>query len=192
MKGNCFVNNYFAHVDYTKFNISLDELQQESTNLDFVRVEIPYTEGEIREEFWSSQNYWFSAKVNLFLCPNVKKIICKLEEVMQDTYIKNNIIIETKLAVRFFRQLANSELSAHRDENESCTALNFALGKNNSPITFTDIGDIHYTCCLLNVENKHFVKANNIDRYIFRISPINKKFAEVYNKFKSQKLLLEP
>jgi hypothetical protein len=181
-------NNYYNHVYWTQFDVTLDSIKQESENFNFeiVRFENP-------EEVYSwlnEQVTWWAAKVqNLSNAPNIKKIVQKLEAVLDNVYLDGDNLIEDSIGIRFYRQLAGSGLIEHEDYAETSVALNFTFDDGVAPLTFRDVGDIYYKCCLFNVANFHSVKPSSIDRLMMRITPINVNYQEICKKLDAAGLL---
>ena len=82
---------------------------------------------------------------------------------------------------RYLKQHANTEVPMHAD-NGTQTCINIVLSDNYGPITFEDIGDVHYTCALLDVKKKHMIRAHDKDRWLFNLSILEKTYDECVKK----------
>jgi hypothetical protein len=174
-------NNYYNHVDFTKFDIALEDIKRESESFTFapVRFENP----DDVYPWLRDQVTWLGATVNdLTDTPNIKKIIQKLEQVSGSVYINDNKLIDATMGIRFYIQKARSALVEHEDYAETSVALNFTFDDGVAPLTFRDIGDIPYKCCLFNVAHFHLVKPSTIDRLMMRVTPINVNYQEYCEK----------
>lgn len=183
-------NNYYNHVDLKKIGINLEDVKKESLNFDFeiVRFENP----EEVYDWLQVQVTWWAAKVqDLSNSPNLKKIITVLESVMDKTYLDGNILLEDRIGVRFYKQLAGSSLIEHEDFKETSVALNFTFDEGVAPLTFRDIGDIYYKCCLFNVAHFHSVKPSDIDRIMLRVTPIDVDYQDMCERLDRAGLLIQ-
>jgi hypothetical protein len=180
-------NNYFNHVDPNAFGIELAELRKEHEQFNFevLRLNNPL------DEWFNKQSSWWVAAVNeVTTAPLIKKIVSKLETVLDKEFINTNQLNEN-IAVRFYLQKQGAVLVTHQDYPESNVALNFTFDANIAPITFSDIGDVYYKCCLLNVDQFHSVGASPIDRLMMRITPMNFNYQDVCKRFDAAGLFLK-
>lgn len=181
-------NNYFNHVNSDKLGIDLNALRKEHNNFEFNVLR--FDESQEFDEWFNKQDTWWVAAVDdLSSSPEIKKIILHLEQTLSIKFLENDILTD-KIGVRFYIQKKGAELLEHEDYPESHVALNFTFDENVAPISFSDIGDIYYKCCLFNVSNSHYVKASPIDRLMLRITPMNVNYQEVCDKFDAAGLFL--
>ena len=80
---------------------------------------------------------------------------------------------------RYLKQHANTEVPMHSD-NGTQTCINIVLSDNYGPITFEDIGDVEYTCALVNVSKRHCVKPHPEERLLLKLSIFDKTYEECY------------
>ncbi len=180
-------NNYFNHVNIEALGISLSELRKENEQFNFevLRLNNPL------DEWFNKQSSWWVAKVqNLSRAPVIKKIVSKLETVLDTEFLIGDELTD-HIGVRFYLQKQGAELKEHRDYPESNVALNFTFDDNVAPLSFSEIGDVYYRCCLFNVLHLHYVKTSPLDRLMLRLTPMNSDYQIVCNKFASAGLFLK-
>lgn len=180
-------NNYFNHVDPYAFGIELSELRKENEKFKFevLRLNNPI------DEWFNKQSSWWVAKVqNLSHAPVIKKVVLKLQSVLDTEYLVDDELTD-RLGVRFYLQKQGAELIEHQDYPESNVALNFTFDDNVAPLSFSEIGDVYYRCCLFNVSHFHYVKASPLDRLMLRVTPMNSDYQTVCDKFAAAGLFLK-
>ena len=183
-------NNYFNHVDVSALGIDLASLRKEHEQFDF---EILRFDQDVDVTDWfNTQTTWWVAKVqDLSSTPLLKKIVTKIESVLDTSYLTDNILTDN-MGVRFYLQKQGADLIEHQDYPESSVALNFTFDDNVAPLSFSEIGDVYYQCCLFNVSHFHFVKPSPIDRLMLRLTPMNSNYQDVCDKFASAGLFEQP
>jgi hypothetical protein len=87
------------------------------------------------------------------------------------------LIGSTMCLPRFYRQAPGYYLDFHKDYGTQCS-LNVLLSENPDPISFEN-GDVHYRTALLNTQELHAVKNTTSTRILFKISVMDKTFAQV-------------
>ena len=187
-------NDYYNDINFDSLEIDWTDFEKESQNAIFkvLRFESDVVDDKDYINWFSYQNVWYTANINdITDCPNIKKIVRIFEKVMQEKYLDNNKIIQSKLQLTFLLTKANEEIIKHNDLWESSIALNIRFYEDTSPITFTDIGDVFYKIGLLNVKHEHMVKASSKDRLVFRITPLNQDYQYVCECFDKAGLLIK-
>jgi hypothetical protein len=182
-------NNYFNHVNIEALGISLSELRKENEQFEFnvLRFE---QDADVADWF-NLQTTWWVAKVqNLSCAPVIKKIVSKLETVLDTEFLIGDELTD-HMGVRFYLQKQGAELIEHQDYPESNVALNFTFDDNVAPLSFSEIGDVYYRCCLFNVSHFHYVKPSPLDRLMLRVTPMNSDYQMVCNKFAAAGLFLK-
>jgi len=180
-------NNYFNHVDPVAFGVDLSELRKEHEQFTF---EVLRLNNPLDEWFNKQSSWWVAAVNNVSTTLLIKMIVAKLETVLDTQFILANQLNEN-IGVRFYLQKQGAVLVEHQDYPESNVALNFTFDANVAPISFADIGDVYYKCCLLNVDQFHSVGASPIDRLMMRITPMNSNYQDVCKKFDAAGLFLK-
>lgn len=141
------MDNYVMHLDdYIKFDRK--KLLQECYACEFEDFVSSKTRGDVFDRIPEWQRADATGE-------EVKRIGKQLEK-----------ILGCNLDPKFFIQQANFQLPYHRDSSPTI-AINILL-KGNSPITFSDCGDVHYDIALINIKEKHTVKASPNERIILR------------------------
>lgn len=183
-------NNYFNHVDINALDINLAELRKEHEQFEF---NILRFEQDLDVTDWfNQQTTWWVAKVqNLENAPIIKKIVSRLETVLETEFLVGDELTDA-FGVRFYLQKQGADLIEHQDYPESSVALNFTFDDNIAPLSFTDIGDVPYKCCLFNVSHFHFVKPSSIDRLMLRLTPMNTDYQQVCDRFARAGLFYKP
>ena len=176
-------NNYFNHVDLAALDINLSELCKEHNQFQF---EVLRFGPDVDAANWfNTQTTWLVAKVlNVSSAPVIKKIVSTLEIVLGSEFLIDDDLTDA-MGVRFYLQKQGAELIDHQDYPESNVALNFTFDDNVAPLSFSEIGDVYYCCCLFNVAHYHYVKPSPIDRLMLRITPMNSDYQTVCDKFAS-------
>lgn len=89
-------------------------------------------------------------------------------------YLDSILATETKAVATLHRK--NTPLPMHKDNMPCC--INIVLEGNISPITFRDVGDIYYTCALINVSEYHYVKSEPEPRLLLKFCVSDKSYKE--------------
>lgn len=119
-----------------------------------------------------AQNKFFVHAPGWQICRNLNHIK-EVERIV--AYFET--LFESAIRSQFFKQMAGCEIPYHHDGRPKCS-INILLSENNAPITFEDIGDVYYTCALLDVKKKHMIRAHNKDRWLFNLSILEKTYDE--------------
>lgn len=176
-------NNYFNHVDISALDINLSDLRKEHEQFEFKILRFD-NDPDVTDWF-NTQTTWWVAKVqNLSSAPIIKKIVSKLEIVLGVNFLIGDELNDD-MGVRFYLQKQGAELIEHQDYPESNVAINFTFDENIAPLSFSEIGDVYYKCCLFNVAHSHYVKPSPIDRLMLRLTPMNSDYQTVCDKFQS-------
>lgn len=183
-------NDYYNHVDIRQFGVTSDDVKAESAGFEFKVVRFENTADV--DNWFNEQVTWQVATVyNVSNSPNLRKIIQKLETVINTKFLDNDALLENAIGIRFYIQKAGSKLIEHQDYQETSVALNFTFDDNVAPLTFRDIGDVPYKCCLFNVRHFHSVKPSAIDRLILRITPVNTVYQDVCSQLDLAGMLIQ-
>lgn len=183
-------NNYFNHVDISALGISLTDLRKEHEQFEFnvLRFE---QDADVADWFNLQTTWWVAAVHDLSAAPLIKKIVTKLESVLDTPFLIDNSLNDN-IGIRFYLQKQGADLIEHQDYPESSVALNFTFDDNVAPLSFSEIGDVYYRCCLFNVSHFHYVKPSPLDRLMLRITPMNSNYQDVCDKFASAGLIRQP
>ena len=154
------VNNYYTHLNL-KYNEDILKFYFENSNY----YEFKCNPNTAQHEFFIHAPGWQFCKDTEDI-NEVNKI---------STYVQN--LFNTSIKTQFVKQLAGCEVPFHYDTGPKCS-VNILLSENNSPITFEDIGDVHYRCALLNTKKKHMIKSSETDRQVLILSIIDKTYDE--------------
>lgn len=110
-------------------------------------------------------------------------IIDEGDEILRIQSLLDDLLKTTTKAVATLHR-RNTPLPMHKDNMPCC--INIILEGNISPITFKDIGDIYYTCALINVSKYHMVKAEEDPRLLLKYCITDKSYkqcSEMINVF---------
>ena len=159
-------------------------------NMYFNHLDLNYDEDILKLYFENSDYYDFQCNPNTaqheFFVHAPGWQVCKNTEHIKEvdkikTYLEN--LFNVNIRSQFFKQLAGCEVPFHYDPAPKCS-VNILLSENNSPITFEDIGDVHYKCALLNTKKKHMIKSSKTDRWVLIFSILDKTYKECIKRLK--------
>ena len=152
---------HFTHLDF-KYDAEILKLHFE--NADYVDFKLS-DPSKAQDKFFVHAPGWQICR-DLNHIKEVKRIV---------TYFE--MLFESTIRSQFFKQMAGCEIPYHHDGRPKCS-INILLSEDNAPITFEDIGDVHYKCALLDVKKKHMIKAHDKDRWLFNLSILEKTYDE--------------
>jgi len=124
------------------------------------------------KNFWYNTDTWLKTIVeNISVLPEIKRL--------QNVFESDIVYV--------YKQLANSSLPKHRDW-DVITSVNILLSDDVAPITF-DYGDEFYKNALIDVSQKHSVKAHTEDRLLLKYAWHTKSFSDVKEELKNKCLI---
>ena len=158
----------------------------------FTHLNLEYDEDILKLYFENSEYYGFkcdpSTAQHEFFIDAPDWQVCKNTEHIDEvnkvsTQVQN--LFDANVNTQFFKQLSGCEVPVHYDPVPKCS-VNILLSKNNSPITFENIGDVHYKCALLNTKKKHMIRSSETDRWLLILSIMDKTYEECIQRLENE------
>ena len=147
-------------------------------NIDMLRLEadmIHYKPLEIKT--FQAQDSWFeyAPTWKYGRCDGRQNTAKRHVKELEDYFVD---MFDAEIVTNFIIQDANTCVPMHSDSGTICS-VNILLEENSAPITFEDIGDVHYKCALVNVGGKrHMVKSWPEERVLLKYSIKNRSYEE--------------
>lgn len=151
-----------------------------------IRLDYPLDRGKLIAAMHEAENYktsYIDSRYNNIQLKN-----------WQISHWSNNYVqqimddFEVLGSPRFYWLAANSCIPPHID-NETTCSINFILNDNPAPVNFSKFSFV-YTQCLLNTSVIHWVRNNDTDRLLFKISIFNESYADLSKRIKYRAKLL--
>lgn len=172
------MDNYYEHIDISKFRVTLKQLESDSIYHPFEPVAV--AEADEGTFFRNTSSWQQSIVTDISQTRYIERVIRRYETILGTRLIEDNKVLLDLIAVRYYRQAAGTEVPWHCDFLDSNTANNFLFDPTSQPFTFEDIGDVPYSCTLFNTAKMHMVKAGERDRLMLRVTPRNIDYGKLH------------
>ena len=162
-------DDYYIHMNC---DIQYDVLRLEAEEVNYRPLAIKTFQAQ--DTWFENAPTWKYGKCDGNL--NVaKRYVKELHDYFTDMF-------DAEIVPNFIRQDANTHVPMHRDSGTICS-VNIILEEGLAPITFEDIGDIHYRCAFINVGGqRHAVQAWPEERWLLKYSIKDRSWEECVRK----------
>ena len=106
-------------------------------------------------------------------CPEVSKVQSQICELLECKDIRP----------RYYKLEKDTELPMHPDRGTLC-AINIILSDNYGPLIFGELGPVHYSCALLNLEKRHAVPAFPEERILLKFSIFDVLYKDALSNYR--------